>query len=277
MNSIFCGIPLSEKAKADLRSARQTQLREVLLKLLGASHTGGGLDLSDYGTRKLLQVPLLHLRRLLQGRHLSCLPSAMQWKRLSKTVELAGLHGCLDQTTNTKTTPIMQERGQAVQQPSHISSTHKRPKIGKDIEWTGDMDKSLVALRKQGSDWLDIALTLPRSASFMKHRYNQLQKDPDAPVPTGSCKKTSNVEVGYASLARRALERLPGRAGSTADVCEEILRMNLPEVEHFDRSIDQAPSHARREKWMTRVAWALHALPEFRKIGKKGRQFVWAL
>lgn len=83
---------MSEPAKVHLRSAKQAQLRLLLLRLLGGSRTCGGLDLTDTGTSRLLQLPLQHLRLLLDGADLSQVASADQWQGLAAIFGLEDAH-----------------------------------------------------------------------------------------------------------------------------------------------------------------------------------------
>lgn len=79
--------PMTEQAKQDLRSSLQTKLRTLVVKLLGMHQMGGGLDLSDRSTRKLLQVPLSHLQFLLEKQDLQTCAGAAQWFKLAEAVK----------------------------------------------------------------------------------------------------------------------------------------------------------------------------------------------
>lgn len=81
------GMAMTQEASVHLRKAAQVRLRKVLLHLLGSQGIGG-LDATDPGTRKLLVVPMMTVRILLQGVAPNCLMCNGQWIALA---HLAGL------------------------------------------------------------------------------------------------------------------------------------------------------------------------------------------
>jgi len=120
------GRPMTEQAKQELRSAVQQQLRDLLLRLLGAGRGNeGGLDWKDAGTRKLLKVPLMRLRHMLRDREPSQLSSSRQWTRLAEiAVQVVG--------------PDAREKADGI--GSHLISSHgvlSRRSTGASSSWRG--------------------------------------------------------------------------------------------------------------------------------------------
>merc|ERR1712076_347960 len=102
---------------------------------------------------------------------------------------------------------------------------------------------------------------------WLKARHRQLLVNPSAPCPGRRHKNKGRAKVpcGYKSLAREALNRLPGKRGTVTEICAEILNMDSV-IQHLDRELEFAPSRsAGREIWMNLIADELSHRRDFLK------------
>ena len=79
---------MAQLGKPEIQAAEQSQLREILLDMLGALGNGG-LDLEDAGTLKLLKVPFACLQSFLTGVNLDVVRSSKQWAAIAQIVGCA--------------------------------------------------------------------------------------------------------------------------------------------------------------------------------------------
>jgi hypothetical protein len=269
-------VQLNISADARLCAANQSTLRKAVLTCLE------GLDLADGGTcqRGDVQVAVAKLGQLIGGKDLTKMFSSRQWHAIAELVlhllqddqRPLGLNYAQEATWHSEL-----EIDPATKQDCKKRKAHQNHTIvGVGVEWDKSMDQQLLGLIAEGIQFQEMEDQLQRSARWLQNRHRQLLKDPSSPCPTGNRDSAASVKVGHRALARRALLNLPQRQGTVTEICEEILLLDVPQVQHLNRVLSTGPTRTQgREMWRGRVADELSGGPEFQLIGKLGREGIW--